>query len=169
MKRRDIFTTAVLIVFFFVLNANGQATLDEPTFRPTILAPEVKKSDLKLELSPPILAGQRHDAKPISAARFSINKFLILSAGVYGASFADMHETLKQREYPWWYEADPLARPLAKLPAPAYYATGFALATGLNWISWKMVHSRRWHKLAPLPQLLAIGGNTYGFTTNRFN
>ncbi|MFI5106359.1 MAG: hypothetical protein ACHP79_15660, partial [Terriglobales bacterium] len=94
---------------------------------------------------------------------------LILSAGVYGASFADMRETLKQRKFPWWYEADPLARPLVRLPTPAYYATGFALATGLNWISWKMGHSRRWHRLAAVPQLLAIGGNSYGFTTNRFN
>jgi hypothetical protein len=28
--------------------------------------------------------------------------------------------------------SDPLARPLVKLPTPAYYASGFALATGLN-------------------------------------
>jgi hypothetical protein len=32
-----------------------------------------------------------------------------------------------------------------------------------------MAHSRRWHKLAAIAQVLAIGGNTYGFTTNRFN
>jgi len=32
-----------------------------------------------------------------------------------------------------------------------------------------MGHSRRWHKLAAIPQLLAIAGNTHGYTTNRFN
>jgi hypothetical protein len=48
-----------------------------------------------------------------------------------------MHQTLAVRNYSWWYETDPFARPFAKLPAPAYYATGLAMATGLNWLSWK--------------------------------
>jgi hypothetical protein len=81
---------------------------------------------------------------------------------------SDMHQTLKERKYDWWYEADPLAKPFVRLPAPAYYATGLAMATGLNWVSWKMGHSRRWHKLAAIPQLFAIGGNTYGYMSNRF-
>ena len=55
-----------------------------------------------------------------------------------------------------------------RLPTPAYYATGLAMATGPNWISWKMGHSRRWHRLGAIPQLLAIGGNTYGYQSNRF-
>ena len=110
-----------------------------------------------------------NDAKPLPPVRFHKMQFLILSAGVYGASFADMHETLKQRKYPDPLRTTTLARPLVKLPAPAYYASGFALATGLNWISWKMGHSRKWHKLAAIPQLLAISGNTYGFKTNRFD
>jgi hypothetical protein len=49
------------------------------------------------------------------------------------------------------------------LPAPAYYVTGLAVSLGLNWLSWKMAHSRRWHKPSPIPQLLAIGGNLCGF------
>jgi hypothetical protein len=40
------------------------------------------------------------------------------------------------------------------------------MATGLNWLSWKMAHSHRWHKLAPIPQLLAVGGNLNGFRSN---
>ncbi len=99
---------------------------------------------------------------------FSKAGFLLLSAGVYTASLADMHQTLLAKQSPWWYEADPLARPLVRLPTPAYYATGLALATGVNWLSWKMGHSRRWRKLAPLPQLLAISGNIIGYRTNRF-
>jgi hypothetical protein len=169
MKFRDIFGTTLLILSFSVSNANGQASSDDLVFRTTPMAPEVKKSDLKIQLTAPLRMREHHDIKPARAGRFSKMQFLILSAAVYGASFADMHQTLKERKYPWWYEADPLARPLVKLPAPAYYATGFAMATGLNWISWKMGHSRRWHKVATIPQLLAIGGNTYGYATNRFN
>jgi hypothetical protein len=95
-------------------------------------------------------------------------KFLLLSAGVYTAAILDMHQTLAVRSSPWWYETDPLAKPFVRLPAPAYYATGLALATGVNWLSWKMGRSRRWRKLAPIPQVLSIGGNLYGFHTNRF-
>jgi len=52
------------------------------------------------------------------------------------------------------------------LPAPAYYATGLAMAIGLIGLSWKMEHSRKWHKPAAIPQLLAIAGYPYGFKTN---
>jgi hypothetical protein len=102
------------------------------------------------------------------AVRFSRKQFVVLSAAVYGAALADMHQTLEARKNPWWYETDPVARPFAKLPAPAYYATGLAMATGLNWLSWRMGHSRRWRKLSPIPQLLGIGGNMYGVRTNRY-
>ena len=168
MIRRDIIGTTLLILFFSASNVRGQAFSDAPVFHPTVLGPEVKKTDLKIELATPLRKKEQHDLLSARVGRFPKMQFLILSAGVYGAAFADMHETLKERKYPWWYEADPLARPLVKLPAPAYYATGVALATGVNWISWKLGHSRRWHKLAAIPQLLAIGGNTYGYTTNRF-
>ena len=89
-----------------------------------------------------------------------------LSAAVYGAAFADMHETLQDRKYSWWHENDPLAKPLVGLPTPAYYATGLAMATSVNWLSWKMAHSRSWHKLSPIPQLLTLSGNLYGFHSN---
>jgi hypothetical protein len=106
--------------------------------------------------------------KAIRAAHYSNKQFLVLSVAVYGAALADMHQTLEERKNSWWYETDPLARPLVRLPAPAYYATGLAMATGLNWLSWRMGHSRRFRKLAPVPQLLAIAGNIYGFRTNHF-
>ena len=79
----------------------------------------------------------------------SKKRFLFLSAAVYGAALADMHRTLEVRKNSWWYETDPLAKPFVRLPTPAYYVTGLALATGLNWMSWKMAHSSRWHRLAP--------------------
>jgi hypothetical protein len=106
--------------------------------------------------------------KPESPVHFSKTKFVFLSAAVYGASLADMHQTLAVRNNWWWYETNPLARPLVRLPAPAYYTVGLVMATGVNWLSWKMAHSRRWRKLAPIPQLLSISGNLYGFRTNRY-
>ncbi len=112
---------------------------------------------------------ENHDfkSKPKDPVRFHKANFIILSAGVYAAGLADMHRTLEKRKLPWWYETDPLARPFVQLPTPAYYATGLAMATGINWLSWKMGHSRRWRKLSFLPQVLTIGGNLYGFQSNR--
>jgi hypothetical protein len=114
--------------------------------------------------SPPIANPVRPAPKP--PPHFSRTRFALLSASVYVAAFADMHQTLQERKCSCWHEADPLARPFIRLPAPAYYASGLAMATGLNWLSWKMAHSRRWHKLAPVPQLLAVGGNLNGFRSN---
>jgi hypothetical protein len=79
-----------------------------------------------------------------------------------------MHQTLDVRKNSWWHETDPLAKPLVRLPAPAYYATGLAMATGVNWLSWKMARSHRWRKLAPVAQIFSITGNLYGFHSNRF-
>jgi hypothetical protein len=73
-----------------------------------------------------------------------------------------MHQTLAVRSSPWWYETDSLAKPFVRLPAPVYDAAGLALATGADWLSWKMGRSRHWRKLAPISQVLSIGG------TNRF-
>lgn len=113
---------------------------------------------------------ERAPIKPGRAvlSRASKKRFLLLSAAVYGAALADMHRTLEVRKNSWWYETDPLAKPFVRLPTPAYYVTGLAMATGLNWLSWKMAHSKRWHRLASIPQLLSIGGNLYGFQSNRF-
>jgi hypothetical protein len=90
---------------------------------------------------------------------------VLLSTAVYGAALADMHQTPQQRNYPRWRESDPLAKPFVRLPTPAYHA-GLAMATGLSWLSWRMARSRRWCKLSPVPQLLTISGNLYGFRSN---
>jgi hypothetical protein len=169
MKDRNILRAAILIVFAFATDIKAQMHSDEPAFRPTVFAPEVKKSGLKTESVAPIRIREINAVKPLLAGRFHKKEFLLLSAAVYGASLADMHQTLSERKYSWWYETDPLAKPFVRLPAPAYYATGLAMATSLNWISWKMGHSRKWHRLVAIPQLLAIVGNTYGFKSNHFN
>jgi hypothetical protein len=112
--------------------------------------------------------GEFLERKSKSEGQFSKKQFLVLRAAVYGAGLADMHQTLEARKNSWWYETDLLAKPFAKLPAPAYYATRLAMATGLNCISWRMGHSRSWRKLSPIPQMLAMAGNIYGFRSNRY-
>jgi hypothetical protein len=168
MNCRSIRTMA----FFAVLSAApaALAQTEPPESKP-------KASAILLDLNPsesssaaPMRPIESAPIKPgrIFLSQASKKRFVLLSAAVYGAALADMHQTLEVRNNSWWYETDPLARPFARLPAPAYYATGLAMATGVNWLSWKMAHSRRWHKLAPIPQLLAITGNLYAFRTNRF-
>jgi hypothetical protein len=168
MKCLGSLGSAVLVAFLFATDGKAQIQSDDPLFRPTVFAPAAKRSDLKIELSTQSRIREHYDPKPVGAVHTSKTQFLILSAAVYGASLADMHQTLKERKYDWWRESDPLARPFVRLPAPAYYATGLALATGLNWVGWKMGHSKKWHKLAAIPQLLSIGGNAYGYKTNLF-
>ena len=157
-----------MVLLLSASSLRGQASFDDPVFRTTAFIPDLKKSDLKIQLAKPVRIREHYGVAAGRVVNFPKKQFLILSAAVYGASFADMHQTLKERKYDWWYESDPLAKPFVRLPAPIYYATGFAMATGLNWVSWKMGHSRRWQKLAAIPQLLAIGGNTYGYKTNLF-
>jgi hypothetical protein len=89
--------------------------------------------------------------------------FFILSAGVYGLAMLDMHETVSVGGY----EQDPLTRPFVKLPAPAYYAGGIALATGVNWMAAKMERSRRWRRIWWLPQACSMAGNLWGYTSTK--
>jgi hypothetical protein len=168
MKYRTILGAAILAVVFSVSESKAQTYWVESAARAAEFEPKAKTPEFKPESPAPIAIRKNSDAKTFSAARFHKTQFLILSAAVYGASLADMHQTLQERKYSWWYETNPVARPLVRLPSPAYYAAGLAMATGLNWISWKMGHSRKWHRLAAIPQLIAIGGNTYGYKSNLF-
>lgn len=146
----------------------AQTDPSTPTSLLSVRNPDKNPSD---STSTPPLRGpelDRFQLKSNRAAHISKTQFILLSAGVYAASLADMHQTLKVRNNSWWSETDPLARPFVRLPAPAYYASGLAMSTGINWLSWKMAHSRRFHKFAPIPQVLAIAGNLYGFRTNHF-
>ena len=128
----------------------------------------VEKKDADAGLVAPGSLRKVDGQKPVEVktGRFYKAEFIALSAGVYGAALLDMHQTMHVRHYSWWTETDPLARPFVRLPPPAYYVTGFALATGVNWLGSKMGHSRRWHKLAAIPQLVSIGGNMYGYRSN---
>jgi hypothetical protein len=91
--------------------------------------------------------------------------FVAMSAAVYGFAFLDMHETMSLE--PGLIEHDPLARPFTKLSPPAHYVTGAALATSVNFIAWKLGHSRRWHKFWWIPQAASVYGNLYGYGTTK--
>ena len=100
--------------------------------------------------------------------------WLSLSAATYTAAALDMHATADavqlKKKYPAFYlgypEADPIARPFVKLPAPAYYACGFALATGVNWLGYRMSRARKWRKAWWLPQSISMSANGYGYYTS---
>jgi hypothetical protein len=165
---RSFFSATIPAIFLFAPVGKAQAGPNTPDARVVLFEANKSKADIDSIAPAPLQKKGRLSGNAILAMNSNKRNFLILSACVYAAGFADMHQTLYARRFSWWYEKDPLARPTVNLPAPAYYATGLALATYLNWISWKMGHSRRWHKLAPVPQLLAIAGNTYGFKSNRY-
>jgi|SRR5580658_3613254 hypothetical protein len=167
MNPRLRWSFAAIAVLFSGAAAMAQANIPDASPQTSALLPPARLDSPSA--SSPIVA----NANPVLTQtpanpplHFSKAKFALLSAAVYGAAFADMHQTLQVRDYSWWRENDPLARPLVRLPTPAYYATGLALATGVNWLGWKMAHSRRWHRLSPIPQLLSVSGNLYGFHSN---
>ena len=91
----------------------------------------------------------------------STRRFFLLSLGVYTAAAMDMQESASLR--PHFHEDDPLAKPFAKLPLPAYYATGIVFATGVNWLGWRLARSERWHRVWWLPQVCSIAGNVAGY------
>lgn len=148
--------------------AKAQSAPTESILKASLLAEENKESNIRPDASAGYLRSESSRGRISPAGNFSKKQFVVLSAAVYLVSLADMHQTILVRSEPWWFERDPLARPIVRLPAPAYYATGLALATGVNWLSWKMAHSRRWRKLAFMPQLVCIAGNSYGFKSNHF-
>jgi hypothetical protein len=156
---------AAFVVLFAGPAAMAQANESNATPRILVLAPPTTRLD-----SSSVSATSTLEANPLQSRtkppHFSKTRFVLLSTAVYGAALADMHQTLAVRHYPWWHENDPLAKPFIRLPTPTYYAAGLAMATGVNWLGWKMAHSRRWHKLSPIPQLLAASGNLYGFHSN---
>jgi len=165
---RSFCRATVFAAICFAPASRAQVT---PVEANTVVAPlraERKEDGFRSLASQPVRDSESTKQSELGPVRFHKSQFIVLSAAVYAASVADMHQTLHNRKYFWWYEADPLARPFVRLPAPAYYAAGLTLATGINWVSWQMGHSRRWHKLAPVPQLLSIVGNTYGFKSNHF-
>lgn len=156
----------IVAAAFCVPAAKAQSAPTESTLRALLPAVENRESNIRADALASSLKVESSRGRLIPAENSHKKRFVVLSAAVYAASVADMRETMRVRNEPWWYERDPLARPIVRLPAPAYYATGLALATGVNWMSWKMGHSRRWHKLAFMPQLLSIAGNTCGFKSN---
>lgn len=117
------------------------------------------------------------DAPPKTVLRLPKGMWLSLSAATYTAAALDMHATADAEEWfkkhPHYYrgptETDPLARPLVRLPRPAYCACGFALATGGNWLGYRMSHSRRLRKVWWLPQSISITANGWGYKTRRLN
>jgi hypothetical protein len=120
--------------------------------------------DSRIPARPALLPTPRFEPrKPVKDEHKRL--FWMMSAGVYAAAGFDVAETSSLR--PHFHEVDPLARPLVGLPAPAYYASGALLATGINWLGWKMARSPRWHKIWWVPQVTSMAGNLAGYSYTR--
>ncbi|HKS80783.1 MAG TPA: hypothetical protein VJR23_04700 [Candidatus Acidoferrales bacterium] len=168
---------AILSAFAPAALSQRAATPNEPDWEkqaftqslPLPLRPEIAPPPLNLDLPrqkslPNAISPAASWKLETTPATHSDRKtFFLLSGAVYGIGFLDMVETNSLR--PYLVEHDPLARPFTKLPTPAYYACGAALATGVNFLAWKMMHSRRWHSLWLLPQYATIIGNDWGYAS----
>lgn len=156
----------IIVAAFCAPAANAQSSPSESALKASLSREESKEGYLRSEAFASNRSSKGSRGHELCGVSFHKKRFVTLSVAAYAASLADMHETIRVRNESWWYERDPLARPIVRLPMPAYYASGLALATAVNWLSWKMGHSRKWRRIAPLPQLFSIAGNTYGFKSN---
>lgn len=126
--------------------------------------PELDSGTLERPFSPsPKPMGERQAPK----------LFLLTSAGVYSAALLDMRNTRNamnlcssQPSQYVCHENNPFARPFVGLPAPAYYATGLALATGITWLSWRMTRSEKFRHTWFLPQIAAMAANGLGYASS---
>src|SRR5271166_6530295 len=121
------------------------------------------------------LPGDPPPVKKVTTSRTPKRFWVSLSVAAYTVAALDMHATSHMYEmskkYPRVYqdftEHDPLARPFVTLPRPAYYACGFALTTGVNWLGYRMSRSPKWRKVWWLPQSISISANSNGYKYSR--
>lgn len=156
------------LLLFYFLGGFGSALAQESASLDVGAVPEVPSSPLLDPIQPAnplVLLPPIRPRKPaMIRQRENLKLFFALGVGTYAAAGLDMHETMVvKRTLSNFHENDPLARPLTRLPPPAYYAVGAVLVTGVNWMSLRMARSSRWHRVWWLPQALAIGGNIFGF------
>jgi hypothetical protein len=152
----------VILAIAGVVRANAQSAKpngEEPDGSPM--------QNLVEKTSSPATESQRHRG----IERPSKKIFWLATGAVYSAALTDMHDTraLENKCARWvlyckggFQEQDPLARPFIHQPAGVYYGTGLAVATGVNWLAWRMGKSPRWHKVWWLPQALSTGANCWG-------
>jgi hypothetical protein len=174
-RRFSLFAAVGVAVLAFSVPSPAQVS---PNFDGLSRFPSVKLVDFPSEAS----AGDREGRirtgmhatllrkLPESFSHSHWEPFVALAAGTYVLGSLDMHQTIVNTIANGGGaagERNPLARPLLELPHPLYYVTGYALITGVNWISWKMRHSNRWHKVWWIPQACTMSGNIWGYATSR--
>jgi hypothetical protein len=113
--------------------AQTESTQSEPSLSAAHF--ETKSSDLNPIFPMRAAEATPFDARPNPRGVFQRTGLCSSAPQSTAPVLADMHQALEVQNNSWWSESDPLARPFARLPAPAYYATGLALATGVNWLS----------------------------------
>src|ERR1700675_1210023 len=124
---------------------------DNPASKPLVL--DKNQPIVPARALPKAAATANSNGRPLKFT-MTTKLWVASSLAVYTAAALDMHateETVQRvnalhKRYPFFpadysFESNPLARPLLKLPAPAYYACGVAFATGVNWVGLRMSRS----------------------------
>ena len=162
--------TVVFLLLSVSLTPTGQAQGRQPEGASDVATEE---KPVKAAETSSAFAVSLSSSSPKPEVKRQVPKvFFLTSAGVYSAAFLDMHNTRSEMNFckrqPGYvcYENNPLARPLVGLPTPAYYATGLALTTGVNWLSWKMSRREKFRRVWFLPQILSMAANGWGYASS---
>jgi hypothetical protein len=173
----------ICILFVFLVSACLVKGQTQPYFQSRLPDNPVSKSldepKLVAPESPKAAEPIHPDGRPHKLT-MTTKLWIASSLAVYAAAALDMRATEEavqrvnrvHKQYSWFpdnysFESNPFARPFLKLPAPAYYACGAALATGVNWAALRMSRSKRFRKVWWVPQALSVTGNTHGYLSYR--
>lgn len=158
---RAFFRCFIVVLTGLVCGAAARSQVPTSS-NPTLSFRDVSTQDMTINQLVDRIATRRVDQVPpkgrVDASRPIPRAWKLLTIASGAAVTLDMATTTVADGH----EEDPLARPIVKLPTPAYFAVGYTEAAAVDWLGLRMYRSRRWHRFWWVPQALQIGGNLFG-------